>query len=140
MKIKAACIGTPGMVAEALSSSEFAAEVLRAVVCDCLGVENVLQRPAEYYVQKADSGPSPKEGVMGVEVRLSGASRNGRTAKQFHTALKALLQTVSTTVRNALDSSQKCQVFVVIMLDGDIETAPGSGKYSSNLESEAVWI
>jgi len=42
------------------------------------------------------------EGRMGVEVRLTGASRDGRTPKQFHDALKALVGVVEKTVATAL--------------------------------------
>lgn len=140
MKIKAACIGTPDKVRVALSGTAFAGETLSRVIGGALGVENVLERPAEYYVQNADSGPAPQEGFMGVEVRLSGATRDGRTAKQFHRAIAELDSIVSETVRAVLEQGQRCQVFCVIMLDGEIETAPGSGIYSSNLESRPGWV
>ncbi len=140
MKIKAACIGTPQGVAEALSGMAFAASVLHYVIGQNLGVTNVLDRPAEFYVQHADTGPAPKRGVMGVEVRLTGATRDGRTPKQFHEALSGLLTIVKETVEEALPTGQQCQVFCVIMIDGQIETAPKSGKYSNALESEAVFV
>ncbi|MBI2064295.1 MAG: hypothetical protein HYT66_01125 [Candidatus Yanofskybacteria bacterium] len=140
MKIKAACIGTPDEVVVALSSTTFASWVLSDVVEDVLGVKNVLERPAEYYVQMADVGPAPKEGMMGVEVRLTGASRDGRTAKQFHTAARILHHIVQRTVEQALDIGERCQVYCVIMTDGEVETAPGSGKYSNNIEPDAVWV
>ncbi len=123
-----------------MSETRFASAVLANVIGLALGVKEVLDRPAEYYLQKADIGPSPKEGIMGVEVRLSGASRDGRTAKQFHDAIKYLFKIVKDTVSDALEPGQKCQVFCVIMLDGEVETAPGSGKYSNNVESQADWV
>lgn len=140
MKIKACCIGTPETVNAALSGTEFANKVLSIVIGGALGVENVLKRPAEYYVQNADVGPASREGMMGVEVRLTGASRDGRKAKQFHDALKDLVVIVKVAVGKALLPGQKCQVFCVIMLDGEIETQPGSGVYNSNLESIAEWV
>lgn len=140
MKIKAACIGTPEGVATALSSTPFASAALKSVVGEALGVEDVLTRPAEYYVQLADEGPAPQEGMMGVEVRLSGVSRNGRTAKQFHVALKELERIVESVVEKALEYGKKCQIFCVIMIDGEVETAPGSGLFSNNLESAAKWV
>lgn len=140
MKIKAACIGTPQDVADALSGSSFASEALSKVVGDALGVKDVLNRPAEYYVQTADVGPAPKEGVMGVEVRLTGASRNGRTPKQFYEAMALLVTIVNKVVAHALPGHMKCQTYCVIMLDSEIETFPGSGSYSRNLESNAEWV
>jgi hypothetical protein len=140
VKIKAACVGTPQLVVQALSGTPFASMVLSAVIGRSLGVENVLERPAEYYVQDADVGPAPKAGVMGVEVRLTGASRSGRTPKQFHNALKELYRITREAVRQALSPGQKCQVFCVIMIDGEIETAAGSGVYSNNLEGPAEWV
>lgn len=140
MKIKAACIGVPPLVVDALSGTEFASEVLQEVIGEALGVKNVLNRPAEYYVQFADVGPAPKQGMMGIEVRLTGVSRNGRKAKQFHDALIALERIVEKMVMKTLDRGKKCQIFCVIMIDGDVETSPGSGNYSSNLESEPVWV
>ena len=65
MKIKAACIGTPPAVTEALSGTKFASEVLSKVIGAALGVTDVLHRPAEFYVQEADKGPAPMEGRMG---------------------------------------------------------------------------
>ena len=140
MKIKAACIGVPPLVVEALSGTEFASAALQEVVGEALGVKNVLNRPAEYYVQFADAGPAPKKDMMGVEVRLTGVSRNGRKAKQFHEALRALECIVERTVMKTLDRGKKCQIFCIIMIDGDMETSPGSGNYSNNLESEPVWV
>lgn len=140
MKIKAACIGVPPLVVEALSGTEFASAALQEVVGEALGVKNVLNRPAEYYVQFADVGPAPKRGMMGVEVRLTGVSRNGRKAKQFHDALRALECIVERTVMKTLDRGKKCQIFCVIMIDGDVETSPGSGNYSNNLESKPIWV
>lgn len=135
MKIKAACIGTPKEVVDAFSSNPFVSTVLLRVVEKELGVMNVLSRPAEYYVQKADTGPAPKEGVMGVEVRLSGVSRNGRTPKQFHNALSELVHIVKFTIEQIIDCDDKCQIFCVIMIDGEVEVKPNSGVYSFNLES-----
>jgi len=140
MKIKAACIGVPPSVVEALSGTEFASAALQDVIGEALGVGNVLNRPAEYYVQDADVGPAPKKSIMGIEVRLTGASRNGRTAKQFHDALRALQCIVEKTVMKTLERGSKCQIFCVVMLDGDIETSPGSGVYSNCLESKPMWV
>ena len=103
-------------------------------------VSRVLDRPAEFYLQIADTGPSARVGMMGVEVRLSGVSRQGRTAKQFHLALEKLVEVVVRFVTKSLPVDKTCQVFCVIMLDGDIETSPGSGQYSANIESEPQWV
>ncbi len=140
MKVKAACIGTPPEFAVAFSGTRFATEILLRVIGKILGVEDVLSRPAEYYVQNADTGPAPAIGTMGVEVRLSGVSRNGRTAKQFHRAIEELELIVEQFVSSGLTGSQRCQIFCVIMLDGEVETKPGSGKYSNNIESAGKWV
>ncbi|MEK7120695.1 MAG: hypothetical protein AAB840_01245 [Patescibacteria group bacterium] len=140
MKIKAACIGTPKEVAKSLSGSKFAEEVLSKVIGEALGVKYVLNRPAEYYVQKTDVGPSPQENMMGVEVRLTGVSRDGRTPRQFHQAMDTLIAIVNKTVSETLPTHMRCQTFCVIMIDGEIETSPGNGSFSSNLESEAYWV
>ena len=140
MKIKAACIGTPERVSHRLSGTKFASWVLSSIAGDKLGATNVLDRPAEYYVQDADVGPANREGVMGVEVRLTGASRNGRTTKQLYSALDTLLNIVVQNVQAVLEEGERCQVFCVLMLDGEIEYPADSGHYTSVLESEAVWV
>ncbi len=144
MKIKACCLGTPDAITLALSGTSFASEVLSKVVGEDLGVKNVLDRPAEYYLQMADIGPAPKEGVMGIEIRLTGASRDGRTPKQFHSALKSLVSISTSAVKQAMVDAEirdrGCQVFCVIMLDGPVETSPNSGQYSCNLESSPEWV
>lgn len=140
MKIKAACIGTPEVVVEALSSLEFAQDVLSQVVGVALGVQNPLLKPSQYYVQAADVGPACIEGMMGVEVRLTGASRKGRTAEQFSKALATLHTIVHDTVFRALAPSQRCEVFCVVMVDAQVEFPPGSGEYTNTLESMPVWV
>jgi hypothetical protein len=67
-------------------------------------------------------------------------SRNGRKAKQFHDALKDLVRIVRGTIEAVLQPGQNCQIFCVIMLDGEVETSPGSGHYSNNLESTPEWV
>ena len=142
MKIKACCLGTDvkPRIAGILSSTWFAQEVLTKVIGEALGVEDVLERPAEYYVQSADTGPAGKTGVMGVEVRLTGASRSGRTPKQFHAAILALDKVVKAAVVQELQGDEKCQVFCMIMIDGQIETQKGTGDYGNQVESKAVWV
>ena len=140
MKIKAACIGTPEAVVEALSSSKFARKVLSQVVRDALGVQNPLLKPSQYYVQNADVGPAAEGGVMGVEVRLTGASRKGRTAEQFHAALNALDRAVGETVFDVLTPGQECEVFCVVMVDAEVEFPPRSGEYTNTLESAPRWV
>lgn len=143
MKYKAAYTrGVPNQVIEALESNEFALALLREISAGCLGAEKPEDRPAEYYVQDPDPTRCAN-GKWGVEMRLTGVSRSGRSPRVFHKALEQLNALVCTTVATALKeagSDQMVQVFVVIMLDGDIETAPGSSVYSSNLESPAVWV
>ncbi len=140
MKIKACCLGCSAKLVGALSGREFAVNVLGKVVGTDLGVADVLNRPAEYYVQNADEGPSPLPGMMGIEVRLTGVSRAGRTPKQFHTAKKTLEKVVAETVLPNLEPGEECQVYCVIMIDGEIETVPNSGAYLNCLEGPAFWV
>ena len=58
----------------------------------------------------------------------------------FHTALKTLESLTQKFVYEALEEGERCQVFVVIMLDGEIEVTPGSGVYNRTLESDASWV
>jgi len=143
MKIKPAVTkGIDSAVVVALDSPDFAGRVLEGVCHDCLGATNVLGRPAEYYVQELDQTVRVGNDY-GVEVRLTGVSRNGRTPKQFHEALKRLVELYRKQIYDALVSAvstQRVQLFVVIMIDGDVEVSPDSGQYSNALESDPVWI
>ncbi len=140
MKIKACVIGGNFELHNFLSSSSFSLQVLTKVVQNVLKVENAVKRPAEYYLQNADVGPAPTEGMIGVEVRMTGISRDGRPASAFHQALRVLEQVVSETVIFALSSGTRCQIFCVLMLDGEIESSPGSGMYTSVLEGKPFWV
>lgn len=138
MKAKAACIGTPKGLVDYLSSTEFAAKLLTTVVGNALGVHDVLDRPSEYYLQNADEGPSASEGKMGVEVRLTGVSRNNRNSKQFKDA-SVILQTITkSAVKKHIPRGQRCQVFTVVMCDKEVEIA--SGTYTATIEHEAEWV
>jgi hypothetical protein len=144
VKLKAVVTeGTPEPVVEAIGSQVFATRFLTEVATDILGAKAALSRPAEYYVQIPDRSIFTGKNA-GVELRLSGVSRNGRSAKQFHTALAKLHEIAKEMISNALSSdfnSGLCiQLFTVLMLDGDIETAPGSGEYSNVLEHPAELV
>jgi len=143
MKLKAAITrGAPEAVVNALGSSEFARSFLVAVVEDQLGASKSIERPAEYYVQEPDYTVNI-EGRFGVELRLTGVSRSNRKAAQFHRAIKKLNELANQTIAKALQASGsgvEVQLFCVLMLDGDVETAPGSGVYSNTLESDAVLV
>ena len=141
MKLKAAITkGAPESVVEAMGSVSFAMAFLREICVNILGAENVLIKPAEYYIQEPDVTVNIGGGI-GVELRLTGVSRNGRTAKQFHHALNGLHDLATETIRQALvlegGAPPSIQLFTVLMLDGDVETSPGSGVYSSVLEASA---
>jgi len=71
-----------------------------------------------------------------VVVTISGASRDGRKAKQFHDGLGKLYGLVKETIEQlfALDETVNVQFFCVIQLDGQIELTPGSGVYGTQLE------
>ena len=120
----------------AFGSVEFAQRVLVGVIGECLGVERVLERPAEYYVQRPDQMVTLEGKPLGVVVTIGGASRDGRKAKQFHDGLGKLYGLVKETIEQlfALDETVNVQFFCVIQLDGQIELTPGSGVYGTQLE------
>ncbi len=140
MKGKAAITNTaPPSLFEAFGSREFATgylEILGAV----FGVEDPLHRPAEYYIQYPDEIVGVLDDVWGLEFRLTGASRGQREPKIFHEALKALDELVSKTAAAAIPVGAKVQVFVVIMLDGDVPASKESGNYTSVIEKPAHWV
>jgi len=143
MKLKAAISSdAPGTLFEEFGSPRFANAFLQRVVGDVFGVPFPTLRPAEFYVQVPDRTIRVHD-RNGVEVRLTGVSRTGRPAKAFHDALEKLEELV---VERALFALQGCpdedtvQIFIVMMLDGEIETVPGLGHYSSVLERGPVRI
>ena len=139
MKLEAVITrGVPDEVVDDLGGDGFAMDFLAMVVGDCLGVEHATQRPAEFCVQEPDRTVCVN-GHFGVELRLTGVSRQGRSAKEFHDALKSLVDIAKEHIARNLKKG-RVQLFCVIMLDGDVETSPGSGVYSNTLESEAIWI
>lgn len=141
MKLKAAITrGALPAIVEAFGSDEFADAFLDVVVGKAFGVPNPISRPAEYYVQRPDI-TNRAGGFIGVEVRLTGVSRDGRTPKVFHDALVALDKLVGVTAAGALKGTDSdVQIFVVMMLDKEIEVSPGSGIYSNVLEAPARWV
>jgi len=128
-------------IVDAVGSPEFAYAFMTGIVSGIFGVEDSDRRPAEYYVQMPDRTISL--GPAGVELRLTGVSRGTRSADIFHKALNALHTLAKERLQiaaNSLPAGFQVQLFCVLMLDGDIETAPGSGKYSSVLEHDPEWI
>lgn len=122
------------------SSLELAEKVLQEISGDTLGFERVLERPAEAYFQLPSRGVSDNIGVI---MNLTGVSRNGREPKQLHeakTKLHAIVKEVVEQVSLIFDFQLSVQVFVTITLDGEAPIAPGSGIYSSVLESEAEMV
>ncbi len=140
MQIQALCNGTTDAVANSLSSPAFSDSALTTVIGNTFNVQDVLMRPAEYCVLNALRGPSSQPGVMGVQVCLTGVNRNGRASKKLHESLKVLVQVVKEAMLNGLLPGQRCQMFCVVELDAEIETAPDSGVYSRYLESAPVWV
>jgi len=147
MKLKAVISNTaPKALFEAFKSPLFARKFLTEVVGEALGVENPLARPGEFYVQEPDPIVAIDDsGVWGIELRLTGVSRNGRKAAMFHNALKALNNLARRTIAELFVSEgdlsdAKVQLFSVLMLDGEIESAPGSGRYTNVLETPAEWV
>ncbi len=143
MKLKAAITeGADQAIIDAFGSQRFATEFLMEVAEGHLWVNSALRRPAAFYVQKPDVTVNVGGG-FGVELRLTGASRSGRTPKQFHEAIQALYNLAVCTISGELavsGSESRFQLFVVIMLDGQVETAPGSNRYSNVLESPETWV
>ncbi len=141
MKLKAVITDSaPEALVEAFGGKDFALRFLTLIVGAHLDVLDPINRPAEYYVQEPDRTVCVGNKI-GVELRFTGVSRNGRKAERFHKALAALVEIAKETIQSALGhDAQEVQLFCVLMLDGDVETSPGSGKYSSVLESEPLWV
>lgn len=140
MKLKAAITdGAPAGLIEAFGSKQFAIDFLNEVVIDVFKADCPGMRPAEFYVQKPDITIGINT-CWGVELRLTGVSRGGRAAHVFHQALKALKKLAKRTILKHLPEGEDVQIFVVLMIDGDVETSPGSGTYTSVLETEPVWV
>ena len=144
MKIKAVVPGTvpgstdsvPERLMSAFGGQEFARRVLVEIIGERLGVERVLERSGEYYVQKPDEMVLLEGAPHAVVVTVSGVSRNGRKAKQFHEAHGWLLKIVHETIEGIFPFDEKADVqyFVVMQLDDQIELKPGSGTYGTQLE------
>lgn len=136
MELKAAITkGAPARLIAAFGTMGFADAFLHDVVGTAFGIEDPLRRPAEYCVLEPDI-TNEADGLIGVGVRLTGASRDGRTPKVFHDAQKALELLVERTTGEALHGTGKsAQIFIVMVLDKEIEVSPGSGRYSNVLES-----
>ena len=87
MKLKPAITrGVPESIVDAFGSEIFARAFLSEICEKILGAKDPASRPAEYYVQVPDETICV-EGY-GIEVRLTGVSRSGRKAAQFHAALR----------------------------------------------------
>jgi hypothetical protein len=142
MKLKAVLVGKHNeRTVKAFGSAKFTARFLDEIVDDHFGVKDARQRPAEYYMQKPDFAESlDGTGLLGVEVRLTGVSRGNRPAKLFHEALKTLSRIVVETIQGTTWGDKGVQVFCIIMLDGDVENPPGSGNYSSMIESPSIIV
>ncbi len=141
MKLKAAITdGAPDELFVAFGAAWFAEAFIDRIATKLLGAKRAMSRPAEYYVQFPDRTIAVANCEIGIEVRLTGVSRAGRSPEVFYKMLEELQRLVRETAKQVLPSNVKAQIFVVVMLDGDIEVQPGSGRYSSVLESEAVWV
>lgn len=141
MKLKAVVTqNVPECIMSAVGSPEFALAFLQGVVGGVFGVEDAAERPAEYYVQEPDR--TICVGRAGVELRLTGVSRGARKTSVFHKALKALHDLAKERLQSAVNTlpGYRVQLYTVLMLDGDIETAPGSGIYSCVVEHDPEWI
>ncbi len=142
MKGKAAI--SKGPVGERLAMSfgnEAFARGFLEILEKCLGAKNTANCPAEYYVQEPNMTVSIN-GKTGVEFRLSGASRGGRTPQMFQAALKDLHHLCHMTIQKSLKENDfqtaQAQLFVAIMIDGDV--SDGKGGFSPILESKAEWV
>jgi hypothetical protein len=144
MKLKAAITdGAPDELIAAFGSLSFADSFLN-IVENTFGVTDPGLRPAEFYVQAPDRTIAFHPEVFGVEVRLTGVSRGEREPEVFHDALKELERTVAEFIKDALVdaglTATRIQMFVVIMVDGDVPGVPGSNFYGSVLESTPRWV
>jgi len=105
-------------------------------------IKQTEKRPAEFCVQLPTSLVKIGNSI-GVELRLTGVSRNGRKAKQFHNALETVHSFTKDMIQRFLtnhNDKTKIQLFTTLELDGDVETPPGSGAYSNVLEHPAEWV
>ncbi len=110
-----------------LNSPEFEIALLTGVCDKIYGIKDVLERPAEFYVQKPDIRIREGEKVLGTEIRLTGVARNGRTVKQHH---DALVETAKIT-SDFLARFGTRETFSVLMLDGEIPLLDDPTRYSS---------
>lgn len=143
MKLKAAIRDDTGsdLLMHVFGSPGFA-EAFYDMLEDTFGIMNARGRPAEYYVQMPDRAITPmmdaENGLRGVEVRLTGVSRAGRDPQVFVDALGQLEVVVERLLFNNLFVGSSAQMFVVMMLDGEIPLPDGS--YASVLESKPGWV
>lgn len=141
MKLKATITrGAPQGVEHAFAHPDFAMRFLGLVVQNVFGVKGSHLRPAEYYVQEPDMIVPVKPGLWGVILTLSGVSRGNREPKIFHAALEKLSRIAITELQANLAGEQAVQLFVNIMLDGDVPMSPPSATYSSMVEGKGVWV
>jgi hypothetical protein len=130
MKFKAVeTEGIPPSVSRAIQTPRFFRELLTEVVGGCLKVENVLERPAEFYAQLNDVTAEITPGCWGVEVRLTGASWNAD--RDFKAAVNLTHQIYRDTIAANLSVGQRVQLMCAIMV---------SGGPNDLYESDAEWV
>jgi len=133
----------PAPIREQLSSPEFAQEFL-AGMGEVFKIEDILSRPAEFYIQLPDETISTGFCMYGVEFRFTGLSVNGRPCSMFHHALRCLESIVCKHIQIGIqrfgNPDIRVQFFGVLALDAVIETAPASGIYSNLVETTPRWL
>jgi hypothetical protein len=140
MKIKATITAdAPPLLFSAFASQAFARTAFE-IIGKHLHVEEIEARPAEFFVQVPDCSASMREGVWGVDLRLSNVSRGTREPKQFHKTVSELRNLGKTAIKAALPRGARAQLFVTLMLDAAIPVAPGAEGYSNLVERGPVWV
>ncbi len=126
---------------DAFSSSSFRDTILKAVAGRWFDAQNAHLRPAEYMVQEPDRIIVGKDDNWGVHFTISGVSRANRTSGTFLRALAEAIDLCRQVIGKNLPPGRKCQLFVVMFLDGEIPGIEGgSTTYSQVLESKPEWV
>src|SRR4051794_6775019 len=93
--------GAPGGLQSALDDDGFAVACLTEIVVGVFGIEDALERPAEYNVNELDFLRQTSD-RFAVTVTLDGVTSGVRPLKMLHDAMDAIVALVGKTVAKAL--------------------------------------
>ncbi len=123
------------------SGSDFARTFVTDVIEQVFGAKLARFRSAEYYLQQPDEMAEIEHDFYGVIFSVSGISRTDeREPKVFHEAMKKTVALCVRTIQGVLDDGQWVQLFVNMMLTGDVPVLPPGKGYTPVLESKPVWV